>query len=72
MAAAIFVQAALSGEDCHWIVPTCPVKVKSVELVPVQTVVVAGVMVPATEAGLTVTVTTPEVALPQGLFNIAR
>ena len=46
----------LSGEDCHWIVPVLPLRVRVVLLVPVQTVV-APAMLPATEAGFTVIVT---------------
>ena len=51
----------LSDEDCHWIVPVCPLNVKTVELVPVQTAV-APLMLPATETGLTVTATLAVVA----------
>ena len=50
----MFVHVALSGEDCHWTVPVLPDKVNKVEFVPLQTVVVAGVIEPATEVGFTV------------------
>jgi len=47
----------LSGDDCHWIVPVLPDNVSNVELVPLQTVVDAGVIDPATDTGLTVITT---------------
>ena len=46
----------LSDEDCHWIVPVLLLRVRTVLLVPVQTVV-APAMLPAIEAGFTVIVT---------------
>ena len=55
----------LEAEDSHrTIVPVCPLKVKVVEFVPVQTVALPA-MVPPTEAGLTVTV-------PVALFAVAQ
>ena len=48
--------AKLSNEDSHRVtLPVCPLKVNTVELVPVHTVALP-VMVPPTDAGLTVTV----------------
>jgi len=38
-------------DDCHWMVPVCPVKVITVELVPVQTVSAAPATVPPTDVG---------------------
>jgi hypothetical protein len=67
----MFVHVVLSGEDCHWIVPVYPAKVSNVELVPEQTAVDAGVIEPATEVGLTVTVTTAEFNVPQGDVKVA-
>ena len=52
----MFVKVTLSEEDCHCIVPVFPLKVSTVLLVPVQTVA-APVMLPATDAGVTVIVT---------------
>ena len=60
----MFVKVTLSEDDCHCIVPVLPLKVKTVLLVPVQTVA-APVMLPATEAGLTVIVTLDVVAEEQ-------
>ena len=52
----MLVKVTLSEEDCHCIVPVFPLKVSTVLLVPLQTVV-APVMLPATDAGVTVIVT---------------
>ena len=52
----MFEKETLSEEDCHCIVPVFPLKVSTVLLVPVQTVA-APVMLPATDAGVTVIVT---------------
>ena len=57
----ILLKVTLSDEDCHWIVPVWPLKVSNVEFVPEQTVV-APLMLPATETGLTVTATLAVVA----------
>ena len=57
----MFENVLLSDDDCHWIVPVLPVRVNTVLLVPVQTVV-APAMDPATEVGLTVIVTLEVVA----------
>ena len=67
----MLVHVALSGDDCHWMVPVLPVKVNNVEFVPVHTVVEAGVIVPATETGLIVIVTEAEFAVPHGVVNTA-
>ncbi len=48
-----------SADCCHWMVPVFPVKDKVV-VPPEQTVEVAAVEVPATEAGETVTVSVEE------------
>ena len=64
VALAILVKVTLSVDDCHCIVPVFPDKVKSVLLVPEQTVV-APEIVPATEVGLTVIVAAPVVAEAQ-------
>ena len=64
MAPEIFENVVLSGDDCHWIVPVLPLKVRTVLLVPVQTVV-APAIDPATEAGFTVIVTLEVVAEEQ-------
>ena len=53
----MFVQVVLSGDDCHWMVPVFPAKVNNVEFVPLQSVVDAGVIDPATAAGFTVMTT---------------
>ena len=55
------VNVLLSVDDCHCIVPVFPDKVNTVAFVPEQTVV-APVIVPATEIGLTVIVTEAVVA----------
>ena len=47
----------LFGDDCHCTEPVCPDKVNKVEFVPAQTVVVAGVIEPATDTGLTLITT---------------
>ena len=52
----MFVKVTLSEDDCHCIVPVFPLKVSTVLLVPVQTVA-APVMLPETDAGVTVIVT---------------
>jgi hypothetical protein len=44
-------------DDCHWIEPVELPSVSTVLLLPLQTVVVAGVMDPATDSALTVTLT---------------
>ncbi len=50
------VANVLEVEDSQRVIPpVCPLKVKAVELVPVQTVALPA-MVPPTDAGLTVTV----------------
>ena len=64
MAPEIFENVVLSGDDCHWIVPVLPLRVNTVLLVPVQTVV-APVIDPATEVGFTVIVTLEVVAEEQ-------
>ena len=51
----------LSLDDCHCIVPVFPLRVNNVLLVPEQTVL-APLMLPATDAGLTVIVTDVVVA----------
>ena len=51
----MFEKVLLSGDDCHCIVPVLPLRVRTVLLVPVQTVV-APAMLPATEVGFTVIV----------------
>ena len=51
----MLVNELLFVELCHWIVPVLPLSVSTVLFVPVQTVA-APLIVPATEAGLTVTV----------------
>ena len=51
----MFVKFALSELDCHWIVPVLPASVSVVLFVPVHTDA-APEMLPATEAGFTVTV----------------
>lgn len=56
----MLLQVALFGDDCHWMVPVFPANVSNVELVPAQTFVVAGVIEPATVAGLTVITTLVE------------
>ena len=64
VALAIFVTLevkSLTVEDCHWMVPTFPLKVSEVLFVPVQTVVLPAI-VPPTDAGLTVTATDARVA----------
>jgi len=53
----MFAHVALSGDDCHWMVPVLPDNVSNVEFVPLQTVVDAGVIDPATVAGFTVMTT---------------
>ena len=60
----MFVKVTLSEDDCHCIVPVFPLKVKTVLLVPVQTVA-APLMLPATDAGVTVIVTLDVVAEEQ-------
>ena len=55
------MKVLLSLEDCHCIVPVFPLKVKTVLLVPVQTVV-APLMLPETDVGLTAIVTLEVVA----------
>ena len=50
------VKVKLSVDDCHCIVPVFPANVKSVELVPEQTVA-APEIDPAADVGLTVTET---------------
>ena len=57
----MFVKVTLSEDDCHCIVPVFPLKVSTVLLVLVQTVA-APLMLPATDAGLTVIVTLAVVA----------
>ena len=57
----MLVKVTLSDDDCHCIVPVLPLKVSTVLLVPVQTVA-APVMLPATDAGVTVIVTLEVVA----------
>ena len=57
--------AKLSIEDSHLTtLPVCPLKVKVVEFVPVQTEALPAI-VPPTDAGLTVTV-------PVALFAVAQ
>ena len=52
----ILDQLELSRDDCHFvIVPVCPASA-TVVLLPLQTVLVAGVVVPPTEVGATVMV----------------
>ena len=58
------VKVKLSVEDCHWIVPVFPANVKSVELVPEQTVA-APEIDPAADVGLTVIVAAAVVAAAQ-------
>lgn len=61
---AIFVTLevkSLTVEDCHWMVPTFPLKDSEELFVPVHTVVLPEI-VPPTDAGLTVTATDPRVA----------
>jgi hypothetical protein len=55
------LKVVLSDDDCHWMVPLWPLKVNTVLLVGAQTVV-APLMLPATDAGLTVMVTAEVVA----------
>ena len=58
----ISVQLVVPFKDCcHWILPVFPVKL-TVVLLPEQKVELAAEAVPATEVGLTVTVTTLLVA----------
>ena len=52
----MFEKETLSDDDCHCIVPVLPLKVSTVLLVPAQTVA-APVMLPETDAGVTVIVT---------------
>jgi len=68
VANAIFVQVALSGDDCHWMVPVFPARVNNVELVPAHTLVEAGVIEPATGAGLTLITTLVVFADEHGLL----
>ena len=63
----MFVKVTLSEDDCHCIVPVLPFKVNTVLLVPVQTVA-APLMLPATDAGVTVIVTLAVVAEEQTPF----
>ena len=60
----MFERETLSDDDCHCIVPVLPLKVKTVLLVPVQTVA-APLMLPETDAGFTVIVTLDVVAEEQ-------
>ena len=56
---AILDQLELSRDDCHFvIVPVCPASA-TVVLLPLQTVLVAGVVVPPTEVGFTVAIVAP-------------
>ena len=55
----ILVKLVPSGDDCHWIVPEWPDKVKAVALVPEQTVPPPPEMLPAVGAGLAVTIALP-------------
>ena len=69
----ILVKLVLSVEDCHWIVPVFPANVSNVLFDPEQTVVDAGVTLPATTPGVTFT-TTPEVVtgVQAPLLNCTR
>ena len=60
----MLLNVILSVETCHCIVPVLPVKVIFVGEVPVQ-IVWFPLTVPATEVGLTVTVTTLELTEEQ-------
>ncbi len=60
----ILVNVILSVDTCHCIVPILPVRVIFAGEVPEQ-IVWFPLTVPATEAGLTVTVTTPELTEAQ-------
>ena len=72
MAPLILEKVELSEDDCHCIVPVFPLKVSTVLLVPVQTVV-GPVMLPATDVGLTFIVTLDVVAeLHAPLVTTAR
>ena len=68
----MFEKETLSEDDCHCIVPVFPLKVSTVLLVPVQTVV-APEMLPETDVGLTFIVTLDVVAEPHApLVTTAR
>ena len=51
VAPAISLHVELLVDDCHWMFPVWPVKVITVELVPVQTVSAAPATVPPTDVG---------------------
>jgi len=74
VAPAILVKPVLADvvDDCHWMVPVCPVKVITVELVPVQTVSAAPATVPPTDVGDTVNESIPLLVVAQTpLFTTA-
>jgi len=72
VAPAISLHVELLVDDCHWMVPVCPVKVITVELVPVQTVSAAPATVPPTDVGDTVNESIPLLVVAQTpLFTTA-
>ena len=60
----MLLQEVPLGDDCHCMVPVFPFKVNNVLFVPEQTVV-APVILPATEVGLTVNKTLCDVIVGQ-------
>jgi len=58
----ISLKVLLSEDDCHWIFPVLPFKVRTVLLLPEQTVTLPPLIVPETALGLTVIDTLADVA----------